>query len=76
LPLVFQAQGHDKVTVRVQRGQPLSHAMDTFTKYAAQQGWGKVTKFMFDGEKLDGNDTPEDLEMEADEVIDVYLEGA
>lgn len=74
LPLVFQAQGHDKVTVRVQRSQPLSHAMDTFTKYAAQHGWGRVTKFMFDGDKLNGVETPEDLGMDADEVIDVYLD--
>lgn len=74
LPLVFQAQGHDKVTVRVQPHQPLSHGMDIFTKYATDKGWGRVVKFMFDGEKLSGEDTPEDLGIEAEEVIDVYLE--
>lgn len=74
LPLVFQAQGHDKVTVMVQRDQPLSEAMEKVTKYAAENGWGRVSKFVFDDEKLSGQDTPEDLGMEEDEVIDVYLE--
>lgn len=73
LPLVFQAQGQDKITIRVQRNQPLSHAMDICRKYAADKGWGRVSKFMFDGENMSGGDTPEDLDMDADDVIDVYL---
>lgn len=73
LPLVFQALGRDKVTVRVQPNRPLSLAMEKFSNYAAGAGWGTVSKFMFDGERLRGEDTPADLDMEADEVIDVYM---
>jgi hypothetical protein len=72
---VFQAQGHDrKVTVMVQRNAPISQGMERFAKHAAEQGWGRVEKYMFDGERIPGDDTPEDLGMEEDDVIDVYLE--
>jgi hypothetical protein len=74
VPLVFQAQGHDKVTVRVQPSQPLSRAMEAFSSYAAEQGWGRAVKFMFDGEKLSGEDSAQDLDMEAEDVVDVYLD--
>jgi hypothetical protein len=74
LPLVFQAQGHDKITIRVQRNQPLSQAMEICRKYAAEEGWGRVSKFAFDGEVVNGTDTAEDLDMEADDVVDVYVE--
>jgi hypothetical protein len=74
LPLVFQAQGHDKITIRVQRNQPLSQALEICRKYATDQGWGRVSKFAFDGENLNGSDTAEDLDMEADDVVDVYVE--
>lgn len=75
LPLVFQAQGHDrKATVKVQRNAPLSQGMERFAQHAAEQGWGRVVKYMFDGDVIAGNETPEDYGMEEDEVIDVYLE--
>jgi hypothetical protein len=74
LELVFQAQGRDDVTVRVTRTQPLQHAMDKFSAYAEEQGWGRVLRFMFDGEALAGGDTPEDLDLDGGEKVDVYLD--
>lgn len=74
LELVFQAQGHDDVTVRVTRTQPLQQAMDKFSAYAEQEGWGRVLKFMFDGEALAGADTPEDYDLDGGEKVDVYLD--
>lgn len=74
LELVFQAQGRDDVTVRVTRTQPLRQAMDKFSAYAEEQGWGRVLKFMFDGDQLNGDDTPEDYDLDGGEKVDVYLD--
>jgi hypothetical protein len=74
LDLVFQAPGHEDVTVRVTRMQPLRQAMDKFRAYAEQEGWGRVVKFMFDGDQLGDDDTPEDLDLDGGEKVDVYLD--
>ena len=42
-------------------------------QYAEQQGVAlKSLKFVFDGEVVSPNETPEDLDLEGDECIDVF----
>ena len=42
-------------------------------QYAEQQGLPlKTLKFVFDGEVVSPNETPEDLDLEGDECIDVF----
>ena len=42
-------------------------------KYASEKGLDvSKLKFMLDGEKLDASSTPEELDLEGGECIDVY----
>lgn len=72
LPLKFKTQDQREVTVRVNPSEPLQAALDKFRELVQQQGWGRVTKFMSpDGDKLTGNETAEELELEQDDIIEV-----
>lgn len=43
--------------------------------YAQRRGVAKEAfRFLFDGRRIDDADTPESLEMEDDDIIEVYLE--
>jgi small ubiquitin-related modifier len=46
-----------------------------FSKYAERKGLDPSTlRFMFEGDPLNGDETPESLEMEDDCVVDVFAE--
>lgn len=73
--LKFKTQGNEDVTVRVRACEPLAKAMASFREYVVQQGWGAVDKFLSpDGEKLSGEETAQELELEDGDIIEVYLQ--
>jgi hypothetical protein len=75
LALTFRTQGCEDVTVRVRPGEPLAAALDRFRGYVQQQGWGIVQKFLSpDGDKLSGQETAADLELEDGDTIEYHLQ--
>ena len=46
-----------------------------FTAFCTKRGTDKAsTKFLFDGARLNGEQTPADMDMEDDDVIEAFLE--
>jgi hypothetical protein len=75
LALKFKTQGCEDVTVFVRPGEPLAAALDKFRAYAAKQGWGTVQKFVSpDGDRLTGEETAADLDLENDDIIEYHLQ--
>jgi hypothetical protein len=75
LALTFRTQGCDDVTVRVKPGETLAAALDRFRGYVQQQGWGTVQKFLSpDGDKLSGEETAVELDLEDGDTIEYYLQ--
>jgi hypothetical protein len=75
LALKFKTQGCDDVTVNVRPGEPLAAALDKFRAYAAAQGWGTVQKFVSpDGDRLTGEETAADLDLDNDDIIEYHLQ--
>jgi hypothetical protein len=64
------------VALRVAAEQPLRAALERFRGYAAQQGWPRVSRFVFDGARLHEQDSAADIGLEQGDCIDVYLEGS
>ncbi|XP_043232800.1 uncharacterized protein CG4449-like [Amphibalanus amphitrite] len=67
---VQSAERRGAVTVRLGRTEPMSVLME---RYARQKG-AELAKlrFRFDGEALDPSDTPETLDLEGGECVDVH----
>ncbi|KAF0301650.1 NFATC2-interacting protein [Amphibalanus amphitrite] len=67
---VQSAERRGAVTVRLARTEPMSVLME---RYARQKG-AELAKlrFRFDGEALDPSDTPETLDLEGGECVDVH----
>ncbi|XP_034990798.1 NFATC2-interacting protein [Zootoca vivipara] len=71
--LQLRVQGKDKssqMEFTLQRGEPLQKLM---SHYRQAQGFGRCKlKFYFDGQRLAGTCTPEELGMESGDVIEVW----
>lgn len=73
--LNFKTQSGKSIVVRVGKSDALSKAFDTFTAHAHKEGWlsDKPSKFVSpDGDKLTGTETPDDLGLENDDMIEVH----
>lgn len=54
--------------------KPLQRLFDTWQRFAIGQEWVTATTnltFRFDGDALKGDETPEELDLEGEEVIEV-----
>ena len=71
LSLNFKTQGCEDVTVLVVPHEPLQAALDKFRQYVRTQGWGSVSRFEFDGDKLTGEESAQDLGLDTDDIIEV-----
>ncbi|XP_033025828.1 NFATC2-interacting protein [Lacerta agilis] len=71
--LQLRVQGKDKssqMEFTIQKGEPLQKLM---SHYRQAQGFGRCKlKFYFDGQRLAGTCTPEELGMESGDVIEVW----
>lgn len=68
---VVNADGAE-VYFKIKRGTQLKKLMDAYCK---KQGVARHSvRFLYDGAHLDENKTPDDLEMEDDDVIDAMVE--
>ena len=68
--LVCQDQSGAEVHFKVRKNMPFRKLMEA---YAERQGRTiQELRFTFEGNRLDPTQTPEDLDMEADDVIDVF----
>jgi hypothetical protein len=73
--LVFRCSS-GTLRLQVAKEGALGSAMEQFSTHAAQQGWlapGKTAKFKFDGDKLTPGQTPDELGVEDEDIIDVVL---
>lgn len=55
---------------------PLRDALGVFARVAAERGWapaGAALRFEFDGDKLTGDETPDGLGMEENDLVDVAV---
>jgi small ubiquitin-related modifier len=65
-------QDQNEVYFKIKRQTPLKKLMDA---YCERQGKDpRHIRFMFDGERINENDTPEKLEMEDNDTIDVFIQ--
>ncbi|XP_070573406.1 NFATC2-interacting protein-like [Ptychodera flava] len=69
----IKVQGKDKSKkiISIKRTDPLERLMEEYSSWK-QIPRNKVT-FFFDGDKLSPQNTPQDLDMETDDVIDVMI---
>ncbi|KAJ9435502.1 Ubiquitin-like protein pmt3/smt3 [Diplonema papillatum] len=68
---VVNADGAE-VYFKIRRNTPLKKLMDAYCK---KQGVSRsAVRFLFDGSPLDDSKTPDDLDMEDDDVIDAMIE--
>jgi hypothetical protein len=68
---VVNADGAE-VYFKIKRGTVLRKLMDAYCK---KQGIARTSvRFLYDGAPIDENKTPDDLEMEDDDVIDAMVE--
>lgn len=73
--IIIEERHGNQLSVKIGRKDPLKKAMDAFTSHAVSQGWATHAgsmKFKFDGDYLKGNETPEGLDMENGDKIDVF----
>ncbi|KAM4631660.1 NFATC2-interacting protein [Discoglossus pictus] len=73
--ICLQVQGKEKqshLSVTVGKTEPLQALMD---QYKAAMGLGKKSKisFMFEGQKLKGKSTAQELDLEDDDIIEVWV---
>lgn len=77
LPLVVQCFINNAVvtnTLQMAASKPLQRLFDTWQRFAVGQEWvtpATNLTFRFDGDVLKGDETPEELDLEGEEVIDV-----
>ncbi|RIA89031.1 small ubiquitin-related modifier-like protein [Glomus cerebriforme] len=63
---------HIEMTFRVKKTKPLQKLMEVFSE---RNGLTMRTlKFLYDGDRIKNDDTPESLEMEDGDAIDVMVE--
>lgn len=68
---VVNADGNE-VFFKIKRQTPLRKLMDAYCK---KQGVNRTqVRFLYDGKPVDENKTPDDLEMEDEDVIDAMVE--
>jgi hypothetical protein len=73
--LVFRCSS-GSLKLQVPKEGPLGPAMEQFTAQAVQQGWlaaGKAAKFKFDGDRVTEEQTPSELDVDDEDIIDVVL---
>ncbi|KRY47420.1 Small ubiquitin-related modifier [Trichinella britovi] len=63
------SQDGKEVTLRVNMDLPLIKLMKT---YSERTGIGLGSGFIFDGSRLDDTKTPKELNMDENDIIDVY----
>uniref|UniRef100_A0ACD5T6J5 Uncharacterized protein n=1 Tax=Avena sativa TaxID=4498 RepID=A0ACD5T6J5_AVESA len=66
-----KGQDGEEVIFRVKRSSRLQKLMDTYTKDKALNGGAFV--FLFDGSRINGDETPEELEIEDGDIIAAML---
>ncbi|XP_069838316.1 NFATC2-interacting protein-like isoform X2 [Dendropsophus ebraccatus] len=70
--ICLKVQGKDKeshLSVTIGMNEPLQSLMD---QYKAAMGLSRNVCFMFEGQKLKGRNTPEDLGLESDDIIEAW----
>eukprot|EP00051_Salpingoeca_urceolata_P032136 m.14441 g.14441 ORF g.14441 m.14441 type:complete len:94 (+) comp4799_c0_seq1:1404-1685(+) len=66
------AQDNTEVHFKIKRSTPLKKLMDA---YCSRQGLDKQNvRFMLDGQRINDTDTPETLDMEDNDAIDVMTQ--
>lgn len=71
--LVVQCKDHKK-TMQMSTSKPLQRLFDAWKKFAEEEGWIEADtklRFVFDGDPLSGEETPAELSLEAEDVIEV-----
>ena len=66
------AQDGSEVFFKIKRKSPLKKLMDVYAQ--RQGGTVEAYRFLFDGTRVQAEQTPDELEMEDDDVIDCFLE--
>jgi hypothetical protein len=61
---------NSKISVKIKMDQPLQHLVDEFT---SKQPKLKITSMKFDGDKLDMTKTPNNLDMDDDDMVDAIV---
>lgn len=70
--LKVTTQDGEPVHFKIKRTTPMQKLIDAFAK---RQALDKATmRFTFDGRRISGTDTPNSLEMEDNDIIDVLIE--
>ncbi|KAI9640967.1 Small ubiquitin modifier [Ciborinia camelliae] len=65
-------QAGTEITFKIKRTKPLGKIIEA---YCANKGLDpKIVRFYFDGRRIQGHYTADELEMQDDDRIDVYLE--
>jgi hypothetical protein len=70
--LVCQSKEYDELKVRVSMDTPLSRVIERFCQLHPEHSPSSVS-LMFDGERCGPNTTPEDLDLEDDDVLDINV---
>ncbi|XP_075141825.1 NFATC2-interacting protein-like isoform X1 [Leptodactylus fuscus] len=71
--ICLKVQGKDKqshLSVTIGKNEPLQSLID---QYKAAMGLSKKVCFMFEGQKLKGKNTPEELGLESDDIIEAWV---
>jgi hypothetical protein len=68
---VVNAEGNE-VYFKIKRSTPLRKLMDAYCKKTGQDR--RAVRFLYDGKVLDEAKTPDELEMDDDDVIDAMVE--
>ncbi len=61
--------------MRIEPSKPFGKLFESFKRHAVQKGWadeGAKFTYIFDGDVLKEDDTPADLDVEDDTVIEVH----
>lgn len=67
-----RGQGGDEIQFKLKKTTPLKKLM---TAYCERQGKApNSVRFLYDGQRIDGELTPQDFNMEDDDIIDAELE--
>ncbi|KAG7832210.1 hypothetical protein KL920_000545 [Ogataea angusta] len=66
------SDGTSEVFFKIKRSTPLKRLMDAFCKRQGKDS--SSLRFLFDGHRVNPEDTPEDLDMEESDVIEAHRE--
>jgi hypothetical protein len=76
LTLCVQLAADVRLKVRIAPGDPMSKLFTTVQQHMLKKGAmreGQAVRFIFDGDVLRGGQTPEELDMEGDELVEVQV---